>query len=249
MYNIDESVLKLKIKFEEIRKMDWVKSYRKDFGGIGITFEKLIGNNENTFEIPDYNGIEIKTKRGYSKSSTTLFNFAPEGPHYHETERLKEKFGYPDKELKQYKILNNTISAVEKTKIGINFYFKLKIDRKREKVFLVVFDKYNNLLEKEVYWGFDLLKEKLERKLKYLAFIKALSKKINKEEYFKYYKMNIYKLKDFNSFINLLENGIITISFKIGVFKKGKNKGKIHDHGTSFNIKEADLLKLYNLIN
>ena len=60
--------------------------------------------------------------------------------------------------------------------------------------------------------------------------------------------MKIYKLKDFETFINLIEKGIIRISLKIGVFRTGKRVGKIHDHGTSFCIEENNLDKLYDLI-
>ena len=60
--------------------------------------------------------------------------------------------------------------------------------------------------------------------------------------------MKIYKLKDFETFIDLIENGIIRISLKIGVFRTGKKIGQIHDHGTSFCIEEDNLDKLYDLI-
>ena len=90
----------LKKKFAEIKNMNWVESVRKDSTGSGRTFEKLLGIGENNLEIPDYNGIEIKVKRSYSNSFTTLFNCTPEGPHYCEIERIKEKYGYPDKVLK-----------------------------------------------------------------------------------------------------------------------------------------------------
>lgn len=67
---------KLKNKFETIKKLGWIKSIRKGSTGIGATFEKLLGINENSFEIPDFDGIEIKTKRNYSNSFTSLFNYS-----------------------------------------------------------------------------------------------------------------------------------------------------------------------------
>ena len=50
-------------KFNNIKNMGWVSSIKKGSAGIGLTFEHLIGVNENEFEIPDFNGIELKTKR------------------------------------------------------------------------------------------------------------------------------------------------------------------------------------------
>ena len=244
----DNNITKLKKEFKRIKDLGWIKSVRKDQGGIGVTFEQLIGVQENSLEIPDFGDIEIKTKRAYSKSYTGLFNCTPTGPHYHEVERLKNKFGYPDRDLKKYNVLNTSVCTIEKQKVGMNFYFKISVDRKQEKIFLHIFDKYGNLIENFVYWDFDILEEKLFRKLKKLAMIKALVKRINKEEYFKYFDLKIYELKSFNKFIELLEKGIIRITFKIGIYKSGNKIGKICDHGTSFNIKENDLHLLYDLV-
>lgn len=245
---MDENIRLLKKRFLEIKKKGWIKSLRKDTGGIGVTFEQLIGVQENCLEIPDFGNIEIKTKRAYSESYTNLFNCVPTGPHYHEIERIKEKFGYPDKILRKYKVLNTSVYGNMITNVGLNFYFKLEVDRKLQKIFLIVLDKNHNLIENIVYWDFDILEEKMFRKLKTLAFVKALVKHKNKEEYFKYYDIKIYKLKDFNTFIKLIELGMIRINFKIGIFRSGNKIGQIHDHGTSFNIKESDLTKLYDLI-
>lgn len=34
---------------------------------------------------------------------------------------------------------------------GVKFQYKLDIDRQEEKVFLCVYDRYNNLIERKVY--------------------------------------------------------------------------------------------------
>ena len=68
--------------------MGYVKSTRSGFTGIGKTFEDLIGKTEDTLEELDFHGIEIKTKRGYSKGYTTLF-----------CDTLKKKVNLKQKEL------------------------------------------------------------------------------------------------------------------------------------------------------
>lgn len=249
MNKISKSIAELKTEFKRIKNMGWIKSKVKGCGGIGVTLEKLIGIDQNELEIPDYNGIEIKTKRSNSKSYTNLFNCAPEGPHYHEIERLKNKYGYPDSTFKQYKVLSTSVYSNCFNEVGIKYYFKLKIDRNEEKIFLQIFDKNKNLLEDFVYWSFDTISQKLYRKLNYLAFVKALNFKSYGCEYFKYDNISFYKLKNFDTFIQLIEKGIVRITFKIGIFKSGKNIGNIHDHGTSFNIQEKDILKLYDIID
>lgn len=237
----------LQQQFFKIKEQGWIKSIRNGSTGIGITFEHLLGLNENGLEIPDYGEFEIKTKRNYSKSYTTLFNCTPEGPYYREIERLKDKYGYPDNDMKQYKVLNVSIFADNKVKVGTNYYFKLNVDRSKRKIFLTVIDIYGNLIENNVYWSFDTLKEKLYRKVKNIAFVDAIKKYIGKDEYFKFIRLTLYTLKNFDIFIKLIEQGIIRITFKISVFKSGNRIGQIHDHGTGFDIRKNDLLKLYNI--
>jgi len=243
---MDNEIVDLKKIFNKIKKMDWIKSSRQGTDAIGRTFENLLGQEENSLEIPDFRGIEIKTKRSYTKSYISLFNMTPSGKYYHEIERLQSVYGYYDKNLKDYKVLNNSVYCGRRTFIGTQYEFMLKVNWNEKKIYLYIFDIHGYLIEKDVYWDFDILKEKVYRKLSILAFIKAHRKFINRIEYFKYYDMNLYVLKDFETFISLVENGIIRINFKIGVFKSGRRKGQIHDHGTSFEIKECDLIKLYN---
>jgi hypothetical protein len=247
--NLNNFLKELESKFKEIKELGWVKSIQKGHGGIGVTFEDLLGIENNSLEIPDYNGIEIKTKRDYSKSFITLFNMTPTGKYYHEIERLLNEYGYPDINDTKFKVLNNSVISNRRTCIGTNYQFMLKVDKIERKIYLCIFDKLGYLIEKNIYWDFDLIKEKLYRKMKIIALISATRKFINKDEYFKYYKMEIFYLKDFETFINLIEDGIIRINFKIGVFKNGKRIGQIHDHGTSFNIKKEDFNKLYNKYN
>lgn len=239
---------KLKNKFEAIKKLGWIKSIRKGSTGIGATFEKLLGVNENSFEIPDFNGIEIKTKRNYSNSFTSLFNYSPEGKYSYEIEKIKDKYGYPDKIIKNYKVLNKSFYCNTKIRVS-NYYFILKVNRKSKKIILNIIDLYGNLLENDIYWDFDEIKEKLNRKLHFLAFINASRKIVNNDEYFKYYKMDLYELKNFETFITLFEKGIIRITFKMSIFRDGTKIGQLHNHGTSFDIKEENLSKLFNRIN
>ena len=49
----------------------------------------------------------------------------------------------------------------------------------------------------------------------------------------------------YNEFIKLIESGVITITFMIGIYKNGKRFGQIHDRGTSFTINEREIELLY----
>jgi len=125
---------------------------------------------------------------------------------------------------------------------------KLIINHEEKKVELKAIN--NNLEDLNIHtsWSFSLLEQKLNTKLRYLALVKAYSKTINSEEYFYYNKIKFFKLSSFDDFVYLLENGYITITFKIGVFKSGNRFGQIHDRGTDFSISEDDITKLYDFI-
>ena len=246
---MQQDVIELYKKFQSIKDRKWVKNIGIGTGSMGTTFEYLIGREENSLEIPDFGEIEIKTKHFNSKSYISLFHMTPCGRYYHEVERLKDIYGYPDRTLPQYKVLNNSVFCTCRTNIGKRYQFMLKVEKKEERIYLCIFDKLGILIEKDVYWDFDTIKEKLYRKLKMLALIKGRTKKINGERFYHFFDMKLYCLKDFSTFISLIEKGVIRINFSIGVFKHGKRRGQIHDHGTSFDIQECDLLKLYNPYN
>ena len=128
---IKESIKELKEKFEEIKKVSLHKSLRRGPTGIGYTFEKLIGKEEDSSYEPDYKGIEIKTKLGYSKSPITLFNLV--GKRDDEVpicNYLINKFGYFRNGRQKQKALFSEIYTNTLTRISSNFLWKLKVDIK-----------------------------------------------------------------------------------------------------------------------
>ena len=92
---------------------------------------------------------------------------------------------------------------------------------------LLIYTKNNILIDSNCYWHFKEIEERLLNKCAYIAFIGADRKYIEKQKYFKYTNISIYKLKDFEKFINYIENGLIRITFKVGVFRKENSKGTI----------------------
>ena len=243
---MEDNIKELIGQFNKIKNDGWIISQSKGTGGIGLTFENLIGKQKDSFEIPDFKGIEIKTKRNYSSSYTTLFNAAPESEYIFETNRLRDLYGYNANDGSNFKILNNEVFANKRNWISSKFQFLLKVSYTDKKIYLLIFNSSGDLIEKETYWGFDTLEEKIYRKLRCLAFITADSKFCGGHEYFKYKTIEIYKFKNFETFLKLIENGKITICFKIGVFKSGERVGQTHDHGTGFNIKKEHFELLYN---
>ncbi len=235
-------------EFKKIRERGWIKSLRKGTSGAGYTFETLINKHEDNLDIPDYGMIEIKTKQKFDNCNIKLFCITPDGDISSPIQYIKEKFGYPDEDLREYLIFNGEVKSKEFLPIGQNYLYKLEVDYINEKLRLIVIDYSYNLVSKDISWSFKLLKEKLEKKLQYLAVIKVRNRVIHGETHYKYEWIEFYHLKGFKDFIKLIEDGYISIKFSIGVFKGEYRHGQIHDHGTQFTINEKDLKKLYNSI-
>ena len=239
----------LKEKFKSIQNKEYYKGVNNYKNSGGMTLEHLLNASGGDFSIPDFYDIEIKAVRKYYNKNIDLFNCAPDGSVINGTKWLAEKFGYPDKDYKNIKVLKGNIYANKLTQIGNNFLFKISIDYISKKVFLLVLNRDLRLLSKDIYWDFDSLKEKLIRKDSKLAIFEFYKKEINSEKYFRYTNLYMYMLKDFNTFLECIKNGKIYLVIKTGVFKTGKHAGNFKDHGSSFRIQRENIKDLFNIVH
>ena len=204
---------------------------------------------ENSLPIADYDGIEIKAMRILSKKSIHLFNAEPDGDYLFPHDRILKSAGYPSKKNPKYKVFLSAAWGNDYNSIGYSKKVKLYVNRKNKKIDFIVTDRYYNKIKVDVSWSFDLIKSKLEQKIKKLAVVKTAHKFYNRQEYFFYKRIEFYKIKDFETFLKLIEDGTIKICFKISVYANGIKEGKIDNHGTDFSIKEEDIEKLFDKIN
>ena len=246
MQSEQEVIDELLTKFTEIATQGWIESHRQHNTGIGKTFEDLLEKVEDNLGEPDYKGIELKTHRKNSNSFTTLFTACPDGPNPSENTRLRETYGEIDTDS-GLKTLHTSIFATRKTTYFNKFKFQMEVNYEDKKIYLLVFNMNEELLEKITFWTFDSLNKKLEKKLKILALVDSKSKKENGKELFKYDKITICKFKNFDKFLKAVVDGKIMLDIRIGVYKSGQYFGKTHDHGTGFRIKESDLECLYDI--
>lgn len=247
--DINKSIKDLKEKFKEIKKQGYIKGQvNKSKGNSGLTFERLIGKENDEFQIADYNGIEIKVKNNnrYSYRYLTLFSLVPSNCFGIMLKRLRNKYGIPDEKYSNVNTLMKSVFANMKTTTENGYSFKLEIKYSEKKIYLCAYDKNNHLIEKDIYWDFEDIISAIKRKLNYLALVKYDSKLINNQKYFKYVNMNFYKFKGIDTFFELIEKGLIRVYICLGVYKSGSKAGIEHDHGIRFDIKECDLLDLYN---
>ena len=240
-----ENILELKRKFDLISKKGYIKGIYNHPNASGRTFEEELGLPINKECVPDYKGIEIKTRRTYSKSPITLFSAVPDGEDNLEINRITNTYGYPYKKDRRYKCLYANIYGNKLNFAGVKYQYKLDIDRKEKRIYLCVYDFNDYLIERKVYWSFALLKERLLHKLKVMTLVHVWPNKIDGWNYFKYYKMDFYVLKSFNKFIKLIEAGKIILDLKVDIYLDERNYGKLYKHGCSFKISEEDLRELF----
>lgn len=235
-------------KYIEINKMGYIKGINNNKNSAGLTLEKLLGSTGGEFNIPDFYDIEVKAIRDYDDACFDLFNSTFDGKYINSIKWLSENYGYPDKDFKNIKVIKGDIFANKFCKIGIKYIYKLKISKKERKIYLEIYDINKNIINSELYWDFDILQEKLERKASKLAMFDVRKKRINGNIYYKYIRLNLYKLKKFNDFINAIDKGIIGVTIKTGVHKSGKYIGRFEDHGTSFRISKQNICEIYECI-
>ena len=233
-------------EFLKIYQKGWNQSVNDISSGVGMTFEKLLGKEEDDFSFPDFDGIEIKTQRINSNYPITLFGLAPWGNEFPEIERLRKSFGYFDFSPDDDKKLNVEFYHSKNVLVCNRYFFNLEINYEEERLYLIVKDINYNVIEKSAYWSFADIKEKLDGKLKYLGFVHAYSKKELGKEYFKYFRLECYKMRNFEKFLELIEKNIICVSFTTSPVKYGPSTGK-SKASCYFRIGKFDLNKLFTL--
>ena len=242
---MNSDILELKEKLDKIKNLGWIECKNKNKSVTGKTLENLLEINPDNFEIPDYNTIEIKSKVSKRENYIDLFCATPDS-YVLETKRLYDKYCYLDSN--NYKILNFVLYGEFLKPINNEYSAKLRIDYKNKKVIMEIYNKDNELIDNLSSWSFELLEEKLCRKLDYVCLVEGDKKFSHNVLYVRYDKYKFYKLKKFSNFIRLLKRGQIRISFTLGVYKSGIKSGKMHDHGTQFSIRKENLKLLFDEI-
>lgn len=245
---MSNSISNLIDKFNEIRNMGFIPSINYDCSGVGLTFEKLIGKEPDFLPLPDLYPFEIKTKLYNSKTPIHLFCLSPKGNHDKEILRLWEKYGHPGIKNRNVKMLNNDAFANILTPVGKLYYFLLSVNYSQKRIELHIYNKFKVMIDCSTFWSFEDVEIALNRKLKYLALVKALQNNKKRIRYYKYYRIDIYRLKTFKDFIMLIETGKIKVKFSVSSYYGPDELLKIRDRGTSFDIDEKYIEELFEKI-
>lgn len=246
----------LRSKLAEIKSMGWIRNQRPgNAGGVGNTLEDLLGVAENNLQLPDFGDWELKSQRTKTGSLLTLFHSEPKPRNAKIVPRiLLLKYGWPHQDAgilypSNEKSFRQTINATAYSDRG----FRVNIDYDRQVIY-VCFDFSmidgrhavwkHSIAEragiKDVspnpYWTFNDIENKLRTKLKNMLYIRADTKVVNGEEYFKYNQIAAFIDPTLERFLDLVESGDIYVDFDA---RTG------HNHGTKFRIRPARKTDLY----
>ena len=245
---MSEEFRNLITKFKEINQKKYIKGINNHLiNSAGLTLESLLGKKADSMFFPDYEGIEIKCTQRYSHYPIGLFSLSFDGPELFETNYILKKYGYKDYIFFGYKKLISTLKYKEKLLIG-KYFFELDIDEDNKRLFLNIYNKKQKFLEKRGFIDFDTIDQRLKIKLNNLCIIYASKKNIDNNLYFRYYKIECYILKDFETFIKLIKDSTIVLTIMLRFSRNTNTLGKNKNKGIIFAIKKDKINDLFKKI-
>lgn len=246
---IIENFKKLSKEFYRIQCKNWIQGTANGTGAAGKTLEHLLGKCDDTYSLPDYYGIELKTKTVGSFPYVGLFSMALDSAPLI-MQHLWEKYGWSSKTDSRFRYFYTTLYGNKYVHVGKIYSFKLKVDYFSSKLRLCIYNNWSKKLDDTMSWSFDQLKLRLETKLSYLAFVhvRRWYMKDLQKYFFKYTDITFYHLKSFDQFLKMIEEGKIRVEIKLMCFKSGKLIGNMNDKGTTFVIEEPSLQELFDVI-
>lgn len=246
----------LKIRLKEIKNMGWIRNRRQgNAGGVGNTLEDLLDIAENNLQLPDFGDWELKSQRAQTGSLLTLFHSEPKPRNARIVPQiLLPLYGWTHQDAgtiytaneRSFRQTINSTSCSDRgfivnldwntERIFISFNYQM-IDNRHAEWRRVIRDSLGTGdINPNPYWTFADISQKLKSKLNNLLYVKAETRSISGEEYFRYNDIEAYVEPSLERFLQLVEAGAIYVDFDA---RTG------HNHGTKFRIKPARKTDLY----
>jgi len=243
------SLVELKQRLLEIKKMGWIPSTRHHDTGVGKTFEDLLGIEENNIQLPDIGGIEVKSSRSYTSSLMTLITFEPPKEYRNISwtlECLVNNFGKSGDE-NGGPVFHITVYAHKYTSNTQQFKLDIREIDGKEMVCVVTKKKFNPANPKlpddvVVCYPVEDILNRIARKLSgCLLVIEAETRRREGREEFRLKSAKLYSGFSAERFIELVKEGKIVLDIRFGRYPDGRP----HNHGTAWRIRKRDILELY----
>ncbi len=220
-----------------------VKSISKNNNEFGLMIEKMLNISSNELPVADYNGIELKCRKKNSIYSLKLFTCNFESDNLFELEHIFNKFST---KYNMKRIFNHSFFANKYSFINSNVLSKLEIDYENEKIDLCFFDNEKKIINNTCFWSFNLIKKRISIKLNHLCLISYNTIYRDSGKYYQIENIDFYSIKNFDTFIQLISEGIIFISTSISTMEKKNGETGIYNHGIGFCIDFKNIQKLFN---
>lgn len=243
---MEKNIKKLLHEFNIINSMQWIKGVNNNLSSVGNTFESLLRKKADSEIFPDYFDIEIKCSQRFSNYPLKMFNKVFDGPKLFETNYITNTYGNTyEYSNKKYLFVNLVINKF--VRVYEKYYFLLSLSKKDNRIIVDIFDLDYNLLD-SAYIDFQSVYEHLILKMSNLALVYASKKEENGDKYFRYYSITFYKLKNFDTFIDLIQNGIVKLSIHCRALFSSDDFGKQKNKGINFSIEKNNISCLFNKI-
>jgi MvaI/BcnI restriction endonuclease family protein len=212
-----------------------LKSVCEGDTAIGRTIETALGIDINSSPLPDYKGIEIKSKRRAAAVRSNLFAQVPDWSisHYKSSREIVDKFGYdiPSQECRK---LYCTVTTRKENSQGLILNLDMDNDLLHELIL-------NKKIESPVcIWKLNKLHERLQEKHRETFWINADEINNSDGKYFVLKSIKHTRRPSNKQFDRLLDSGEITLDHLI---KKTRNR--VVEKGPLFKIKPATINELF----
>jgi hypothetical protein len=241
-FDITSHVAKeLKDRLINIAKLGFIEGKKGD-KEVGEVLERNLGIKANSNKLPDYKGIEIKSKHSENTRSN-LFALVPNYKHplskINKITDIADEFGYYQKGVK---VLANTIFSTKTNSQGLRF----NIDYKRELLFET--STLDNKLKDFAVWEFQTLINRLKEKHKETFWINAEKKNENKKLFFKYKSVVHTSNPNTHLFIDFIAQDIVTMDHIIRAKKNKDSTMGRREAGPLFKIYPKNLNLLIPIV-
>lgn len=238
MYSENEKQILVELK--ALSTKGKIKAINSAPNAVGMTFKKAMGINSTNYVNNRYRGFTLRATTNVERGNS-LVNLFAKVPNWKKSEcksssEILDKYGTNNQEKKFEKSIFCTVNSLRPNSFG----FKLIVDN-NNKVIYENFYKDKGQSLNVCVWDFDVLEKKLSE-LNYSIKIKGDKYKNNNQTYFHYSYATFTGQSSFKHFLDLVEDGSITldhlISRKIGD-KATKEKGP------KFRISENSFHRLF----
>jgi len=231
---VNATATELLAKLHDIARSGYIPAECSGSTAIGRTLETALGLQINSSPLPDYKGIELKSKRRESNTRKTLFAKVPdwELSSLNSFRELIDAYGYDRDGLRR---LNCTVNALRQNPQGLQLAVEYGLD------LLLENGERQGMVNKGILvWVLPVLRQKLAEKHKETFWVSAETRKRGDREEFLFKSVEYTRSPHTYQFPDLLATGLITIDHLI----KEKGQGA-HERGPLFKINKAGYSMLF----